>query len=137
MRLDTSLSELQINFSVLQINIENFASGLKSDSREERRGMVICKCRKWRRSKPLNAKLVRKTLERNAVMQILLPTYLCVEHSFACHMYGLQFWSIEYIMTVALKHNWSRKFCAIRNHILLFSSFLETFRSTIFKNKLP
>ena len=37
---------------------------------------------------------------------------------------------------VTLKHNWSRKFHAIGNHILLFCTFLATFLITI-KKKFP
>ena len=46
------------------------------------------KCGKWRRSKLPYAKSVTKSLEKNATAQILLPTYLSVEHSFAGHMHG-------------------------------------------------
>ena len=46
----------------------------------------------------------------------------------------LPLWNTEHIVEVTLKHNRSWKFyaSAIRNHILLFSAFLETFLITTF-----
>ena len=70
-------------------------------------------------------------LERSDVARILLPTYLPEEYSFAGHMHGF----------TILKHGaycrsnpkiQSQKFCAIRNHILLFSAFLAKFLITTF-----
>ena len=49
----------------------------------------------------------------------------------------LPLWNIEHIVEVALKHNRSRKFYAIKNHILLFSSFLAKFLITTFLKKIP
>ena len=40
-------------------------------------------------------------------------------------------------MAVSLRHNRSRKFCAIGNHILSFSAFLATFLIKTFFKKIP
>ena len=49
----------------------------------------------------------------------------------------LPLWKTEHILVVTIKHNRSRKFYAIGNHILLFSAFLATFLITAFFLKFP
>ena len=44
----------------------------------------------------------------------------------------LPLWNTEHIVAITLKHNRSRKFYAIGNHIPLFSAFLATFLITAF-----
>ena len=101
------------------------------EKREE--AWQFVKCGKRRCSKLPFAKSIAKTLEKcyssNLIANISLCRKLLRQLYPRIYRYG---WNTGHIMALTLKHNWSRKFCPIGHHILLFSTFLAIFLITNF-----